>query len=72
MLFRSEAGPLYYSHIVEAVGSTDGREVAAALDALRNEGKLGRDKDGRYHLAQGQKGYTAIVGELYHDPNDGI
>jgi UbiD family decarboxylase len=67
-----EAGPLYYSHIVEAVGSTDGREVAAALDALRNDGKLGRDKDGRYHLAPGEKGYTGIVGELYHDPNDGI
>jgi UbiD family decarboxylase len=67
-----EAGPSYYSHIVEAVGSSDGREVAAALDALRNEGKLGRDRDGRYHLAKGNPGYTAIVGDLYHDPNHGI
>ena len=67
-----EAGPAFYSHIVEAVGSSDGREVAAALDALRNDGKLGRDRDGRYHLAKGKAGYTAIVGELYHDPNHGI
>ena len=67
-----EAGPLYYSHIVEAVGSTDGREVAAALDDLRNLGKLGRDKDGRYHLTTATPGVTGIVGEFYHDPNQGI
>ncbi len=67
-----EAGPLYYSHVVEAVGSSDGREVAAALDELRNQGKLGRDRDGRYHLTKATPGLTGIVGELYHDPNDGI
>jgi 3-polyprenyl-4-hydroxybenzoate decarboxylase len=67
-----EAGPLFYSHLVEAVGSTDGREVAAALDDLRNLGKLGRDRDGRYHLAPSTPGLTGIVGELYHDPNHGI
>ena len=67
-----EASPLFYSHLVEAVGSTDGREVAAALDDLRNQGKLGRDRDGRYHLAQATPGTTGIVGELYHDPNHGI
>ncbi len=66
-----EAGPLYYSHVVEAVGSSDGREVAAALDDLRNQGKLGRDKDGKYHLAKGVPGYTALVGEMYPDPNHG-
>jgi 3-polyprenyl-4-hydroxybenzoate decarboxylase len=66
-----EASPLFYSHLVEAVGSTDGREVAAALDDLRNQGKLGRDRDGRYHLAQATPGTTGIVGELYHDPNHG-
>ncbi|MSQ53685.1 MAG: UbiD family decarboxylase [Betaproteobacteria bacterium] len=65
------AGPLFYAAIVEAVGSEDGREVAMALDELRKKGKLGRDRDGRYHLATGKPGYTAIVGDLYHDPNEG-
>ena len=62
---------MFYAAIVEAVGSEDGREVAAALDALRQQGKLGRDRDGRYHLAQGKPGSTALVGEMYHDPNEG-
>jgi 2,5-furandicarboxylate decarboxylase 1 len=66
-----EAGPMFYSHLVEAVGSLDGREVAAALDELRSRGKLGRDRDGRYHLAEGTPGLTAAVGEFYHDPNQG-
>jgi UbiD family decarboxylase len=65
------SGPMFYSHLVEAVGSTDGREVAAALDELRSRGKLGRDRDGRYHLAEGTPGLTASVGEYYHDPNQG-
>ena len=65
------SGPMFYAAIVEAVGSEDGREVAAALDALRQQGKLGRDRDGRYHLAQGKPGSTALVGEMYHDPNEG-
>ncbi len=66
-----EAGPLFYSDVVEAVGSDDGREVACALDDLRQAGRLGRDRDGRYHLAEAAPGSTGIVGELYHDPNDG-
>ena len=66
-----EAGPFYYTHLVEAVGSTDGRDVVIALDDLRNQGRLGRDRDGRYHLTQGTQGMTAIVGDLYHDPNHG-
>jgi 2,5-furandicarboxylate decarboxylase 1 len=66
-----EAGALFYAALVEAVGSEDGREVACALDDLRQKGKLGRDRDGRYHLANAKKGVTGIVGELYHDPNDG-
>jgi 2,5-furandicarboxylate decarboxylase 1 len=66
-------GPLFYSHLVEAVGSEDGREVAMALDELRDQGKLGRDRDGKYHYAEGSKpGYTSRVGEFYHDPNDGV
>ncbi len=67
-----EAGPLFYTHLVEAVGSADGREVAAALDVLRDQGRLGRDRDGRYHIATATPGLTGIVGELYHDPNHGI
>ena len=65
------AGPMFYADIVESLGSDDGREVACALDALRQGGRLGRDRDGRYHLVSGQPGATAIVGDLYHDPNDG-
>jgi len=65
------AGPMFYADIVESLGSDDGREVACALDALRQGGRLGRDRDGRYHLVAGQPGVTAIVGELYHDPNEG-
>ena len=66
-----DAGPLFFGEIVEAVGSEDGREVACALDELRGRGQLGRDRDGRYHVAEGKPGLTAIVGELYHDPNEG-
>jgi UbiD family decarboxylase len=65
------AGPMFYADVVESIGSQDGREVACALDALRQSGKLGRDRDGRYHLVAGRPGVTAIVGELYHDPNEG-
>jgi 2,5-furandicarboxylate decarboxylase 1 len=64
-------GPMFFSHIVEAVGSDDGREVAGALDELRNEGRLGRDRDGRYHLTRATPGETGLVGRLYHDPNEG-
>ena len=66
-----EAGPTFYAQIVESVGSDDGREVACALDALRAKGKLGRDRDGRYHLVAATPGTTGIIGELYHDPNEG-
>jgi 2,5-furandicarboxylate decarboxylase 1 len=65
------AAPMFYADIVEAVGSDDGREIACALDELRKDGRLGRDRDGRYHLHAGKPGMTGIVGELYHDPNEG-
>jgi 2,5-furandicarboxylate decarboxylase 1 len=65
------SGPLFYAEIVEALGSDDGREVACALDELRQRGRLARDRDGRYHLGQSNPGHTGIVGELYHDPNEG-
>jgi 2,5-furandicarboxylate decarboxylase 1 len=63
--------PMFYADIVEAIGSDDGREIACGLDELRQSGKLGRDRDGRYHLASSKPGVTGIVGELYHDPNAG-
>ena len=65
------SAPMFYADLVEGLGSDDGREVACALDELRQGGKLGRDRDGRYHLAAAKPGITAIVGELYHDPNTG-
>lgn len=65
------AAPMFYADIVEAVGSDDGREVACALDELRAAGKLGRDRDGRYYLTEAKPGTTGIVGQLYHDPNEG-
>ena len=63
--------PMFYADIVESLGSEDGREVACAIDELRQAGKLGRDRDGRYHLQAAKPGTTGIVGALYHDPNDG-
>ena len=54
---------------MEAVGSRDGREVALALDELRQQGWLGRDAEGRYHVAQSDKGRTAMVGAPGFDPN---
>jgi UbiD family decarboxylase len=65
------AAPMFYADIVEALGSEDGREVACAIDELRQSGRLGRDRDGRYHLHQSKPGLTGIVGGLYHDPNEG-
>jgi UbiD family decarboxylase len=65
------ATPMFYADIVEALGSEDGREIACALDELRQSGRLSRDRDGCYHLQQAKPGLTGIVGELYHDPNEG-
>jgi 2,5-furandicarboxylate decarboxylase 1 len=65
------AAPMFYADIVEAVGSDDGREIACAIDELRQAGRLGRDRDGRYHLHAAKAGSTGIVGALYHDPNEG-
>ncbi len=65
------AGPMFYADIVAGVGSQDGREVAAALDELRQAGRLLRDRDGRYYLGASQPGVTGIIGTLYPDPNEG-
>jgi UbiD family decarboxylase len=64
-------GPLFFADIVEGIGSDDGREVALALDRLREEGRLARDRDGRYSLGASEPGVTGIVGQLYPDPNEG-
>jgi 2,5-furandicarboxylate decarboxylase 1 len=66
------SAPMFYADLVEAMGSDDGREVACGLDELRQNGRLGRDRDGRYHLASSKPGVTAIIGDLYHDPNSGL
>ncbi len=65
------ASPMFYADIIEALGSDDGREIACELDDLRQAGKLGRDRDGRYYLSQARPGSTGIIGQLYHDPNEG-
>jgi len=65
-----ESAPHFFTHLMESVGSRDGREVALALDELRRSGRLGRDADGRYHLAAGEPGRTAQVGPRGHDPNE--
>jgi hypothetical protein len=65
------SAPMFFADLVEAIGSDDGREVAVALDGLREAGRLGRDRDGRYHLGTFTAGRTGIVGELYPDPNKG-
>jgi len=64
--------PMFYADLVESIGSDDGREIACGLDELRQNGRLGRDRDGRYHLAPSKPGVTAIVGDLYQDPNSGL
>jgi 2,5-furandicarboxylate decarboxylase 1 len=66
------SAPMFYADIVEAIGSDDGREVACALDRLRQDGRLGRDRDGRYHLGASRPGVTGIIGHLYPDPNEGM
>ena len=65
------SGPMFYADIVAGIGSEDGREVATALDLLRQKGRLARDRDGRYRLGSSPPGVTGIVESLYPDPNEG-
>jgi hypothetical protein len=44
-------GTKSFAELVSALGSDDGREVVLALDVLRHEGRLARQKDGRYVLS---------------------
>jgi 2,5-furandicarboxylate decarboxylase 1 len=45
-----ESGPMYFAHLMEAVGSRDGREIALELDRLREEGILTRLANGEWAL----------------------
>jgi hypothetical protein len=68
-----EAAPLHFTEIMDAIGSRDGREVALALDELRDAGHLVRDDRGRYLLGDAAGGTTGLTAEalrhLSHDPN---
>jgi UbiD family decarboxylase len=43
-------GPKTFEALMAALASRDGREVVLALEALREAGRLAREKDGRYSL----------------------
>jgi 2,5-furandicarboxylate decarboxylase 1 len=43
-------GPKTFEALMAALASRDGREVVLALEALREGGRLAREKDGRYAL----------------------
>lgn len=43
-------GPKHFRELMEAAGSDDGREIVRELETLYAEGRLGRDRDGRYVL----------------------
>ncbi|MBT5048428.1 MAG: UbiD family decarboxylase [Rhodospirillaceae bacterium] len=45
-----ESGPLFFSQIMEALGSDDGREISMDLHALREEGILDRLGNGEWIL----------------------
>jgi 2,5-furandicarboxylate decarboxylase 1 len=45
-----ESGPMFFSELMGALGSKDGREVAVALDQLREDGTLTRLKEGQWAL----------------------
>jgi UbiD family decarboxylase len=44
------AGPQTFRDLMEAVGTRDGRDVLAEMDAIRSEGRLERAPDGRWKL----------------------
>jgi UbiD family decarboxylase len=41
-------GPKFFSELMAAVGSRDGREIVRELETLRRSGRLTRDSEGRY------------------------
>jgi 2,5-furandicarboxylate decarboxylase 1 len=44
-------GPKFFSELMSALASRDGREIVRALDEIRTSGRLTRDAEGRYGLA---------------------
>jgi len=44
-------GPKFFADLMSDLGSRDGREIALALDEIRDQGILDRDDDGRYFLS---------------------
>ena len=61
--------PLYFSELMTALGSRDGREITVQLDELRAKGRLMRDCDGRYLIGEAPKGKTGLFGPQHKDPN---
>jgi len=53
-----QSGPLYFVELMESMGSSDGREIALALNALREQGALDRDAEGRYYLVGKEQAAT--------------
>ena len=49
------SGPMYFYQVMEALGSTDGREVALELNALQEQGLLTRLRDGEWALKEHEK-----------------
>lgn len=49
-----EAQPLFFSQLMDAVGSRDGREVAMELNRLREEGTLDRLSNGEWTVKKGE------------------
>ncbi|MAF47996.1 MAG: UbiD family decarboxylase [Rhodospirillales bacterium] len=68
-----EQGPMFFTDVMSALGSRDGREVALALDELRQQGRLMRNGDGQYLLGEAEPGTTGLTEDALHhismDPN---
>jgi hypothetical protein len=57
-----EAQPLFFSQLMEAVGSRDGREVAMELYRLREEGVLDRQPNGEWTIGKTGTAESKFIG----------
>ena len=68
-----EQGPMFFTDILNALGSRDGREIALELNELRGQGKLMRNGNGQYELGDAAPGSTGLTEDALHqismDPN---
>ena len=64
-----DKSPLYFTDIVDAIGSRDSREISLQLDELRKEGKLMRNSNGQYLLGNTEKGKTGLFSLAHGAPN---